>query len=227
MGHRLPFPWPRRSRLGGEFGHLRPGNARNSVGVPQWALGVCEATMILRLARTLFCFLLFSSCVSAAPVVVQSLVVNFPANGRVIVQAREEIGKFPQMLFISEKTSKVLHHSPIEDEEKMARSRNAVDKITAQPELRFRVIRSYGFRSPMIMSVGVYHGGSDSAFFLTIFGEVGGKIHCFNEKPIFANIQGGYYLGYLNKKFGYGLAAWNFIWGNGMHESHYSNIVTR
>lgn len=29
--------------------------------------------------------------------------------------------------------------------------------------------------------------------------------------PYLQNVQGGYYLGYLNKKFGYGLAVWNLF----------------
>jgi len=139
----------------------------------------------------------------------------------VIVQAREEVGKFPQMLFISGKTGKVLLLSSIEDEDKWLIPEKG-DTVESQPSLRFRLVRSSGFSSPMIMSVGLYRGGSDNAFFLTVFGEVGGKILRLNDKPLFANIQGGYYLGYLNKKFGYGLAVWNFIWGGGINESHYS-----
>lgn len=152
---------------------------------------------------------------SIAPNIVQSLVVDFPVNGRVIVQAIEEVGKFPQMVFISEKTGKVLHRSSIEDEDKWLIPEK--DNIGSQPDLRFRVVRSSDFKSLMIMSVGLYHGGSDNAFYLTVFGEIDGKIRRLNEKPMFANIQGGYYLGHLNKKIGYGLAVWNFIWGDGVH----------
>lgn len=157
---------------------------------------------------------------SVSPKIVQSLVVNFPVSGRVMVQSIEEVGKFPRMLFISQKTGKVLLDNSIEDEDKWLIPAN--DSELSQPNLRFRVIRSPGFKSPMIMSVGLYHGGSDNAFYLTVFGEVDGKITRLNQKPIVAAIQGGYYLGYLNKKFGYGLAAWCFIWGNGINESHYS-----
>lgn len=47
-----------------------------------------------------------------------------------------------------------------------------------------------------------------------------GRYFALMTKPLFANVQGGYYLGYLNKKFGYGLAVWNFIWEDG--KPHYS-----
>ena len=147
--------------------------------------------MILRIGKAYLFLLLLAACVNAAPNIVQSLVVNFPVNGRVIVQAHEEVGKFPRMLFISEKTGKVLLGSSIEDEDKWLIPVN--DNELSQPNLRFRAIRSPSFKSPMIMSVGLYHGGSDSAFYLTVFGETDGKIHRLNQKPLFANIQGGYY----------------------------------
>lgn len=176
----------------------------------------------LKIGQSFLFLLLLAIGVSAAPNIVQSLVVNFPVNGQVIVQAHEEVGKFPQMVFISKQTGKVLLRSSIEDKEKWLIPMEG-DNVGGQPDLRFRVVRASGFSTPMIMSVGVHHGGSDNAFYLTVFGEVGGKIHRLNDRPMFANIQGGYYLGYLNKKLGYGLAVWNFIWGKGVNESHYSN----
>ncbi len=172
-------------------------------------------------------FLLFTTSGFSAPTVVQSRTVRFPTAGDVIVQAREEVGRFPQMVFISKKTKKVLLRSSIEDTERWLIPEK--DSPLTQPDLRFRIIRSVGFSSPMVMSVGLYHGGSDDAFFLTVFCEVGGRIRRLNSKPLFANIQGGYYLGYLNKRFGYGLAVWNFNWDEGGHYEyhHYEMEVFR
>lgn len=174
----------------------------------------------LRIGQIFLFLIVFAVGVNATPNIVQSLVVNFPSNGRVIVQSHEEVGKFPQMLFISERTGKVLLRGSIEDKDKWLIPESSSE--LSQPNLRFRVIHSTGFHSPMIMSVGLDQGGSDNHFYLTVFGEVNGKMRRLNDKPMFANIQGGYYLGYLNKKFGYGLAVWNFIWGDGINESHYS-----
>ena len=148
---------------------------------------------------------------------VQSVVVEFPSNGRVIVQAKEEVGRFPSMLFISEKNGAVLLRRTIRDK---SRWLVPVNDGLAPPDLRFRLIRSTGFYSPLIMSVGVDHGGSDNHFYLTVFGEIEGKLRSLNDQPIFANIQGGYYLGRLNDKLGDGLVAWNFMWGNGINEGH-------
>lgn len=166
-----------------------------------------------------FLVLMFSLNVTVSAKVAQSLVVTFPTSGRVIVHAKEEVGQFPVMLFTAEKSGKVLLEHPIKDKDKWLIPEK--DDLSP-PNLRFRLVQSKGFSGPMIMSVGVYHGGSDDAFFLTVFGEVGGEIKSLNDKPIFANIQGGYYLGFLNEKYGYGLATWNFIWGHAINESHYS-----
>ncbi|HEY8559121.1 MAG TPA: hypothetical protein VIL74_01875 [Pyrinomonadaceae bacterium] len=146
------------------------------------------------------------------PNVVQSELVDFPVNGRVVVESVEEVGEFPQMVFRSQKTGEVLLRSSIEDEDKWLIPAN--DNELSQPKLRFRTHDSENSESPLIMSVGVYYGGSDDAYYLTVFGETNGKITRLNEKPFFANVQGGYYLGHLNEKFGYGLAVWTFIWGN-------------
>jgi len=148
------------------------------------------------------------------------MVVEFPSNGRVIVQAKEEVGRFPSMLFISGKNGAVLLRRTIRDK---GRWLVPVNDGLARPDLRFRVIRSTGFDSPLIMSVGVDHGGSDNHFYLTVFGEIEGRLRSLNDQPIFGNIQGGYYLGRLNEKLGDGLVAWNFIWGNGINEGHYSS----
>ena len=158
------------------------------------------------------------------PKVVQSEVVDFPLNGRVIVESIEEVGKFPQMVFRSEKTGKVLLRSSIEDEDEWLIPEK--DSIAKQPALRFRTINSEGFKSPIIMSVAIDHGGSDNHYYLTIFGELNGKLIRLNEEPLFANIQGGFYLGHLNENFGYGLVVWNFKWGGGeAHDSpHHYNI---
>ena len=175
--------------------------------------------MIFRLWWIYSLVLMLSVSASASSKVVQSLIVEFPSNGRVIVQAREEVGKFPLMLFISEKSGEILLRHSVKDKEKWLIP--GKDDLN-QPNLRFRVIRSEGFDSPLIMSVGAYYGGSDNAYYLTVFGEIKKEIKSLNDRPIFANVQGGYYLGYLNEKLGYGLAAWNFIWGHSINESHYS-----
>jgi hypothetical protein len=167
---------------------------------------------------------LLSSAVSAAPAIAQSAVVNFPVNGRVTVDAREEVGKFPQMVFTSHRTHEQLLLSSIEDKDRWLIP-IADEPSLARPVVRFRVIRARGLRSPMVMAVALSLGGSDNGFYLAMFGEVGGKLRRLNDELFFTNVQGGYYFGYLNKRFGYGLAVWNFIWDRGPHYTNHKYHV--
>jgi len=145
-------------------------------------------------------------------------------NGRVIVEAREEVGKFPQIVFTSERTHQQLLLSSIADKDKWLITL-ADEPSFARPVVRFRLIRARGLRSPMVMAVALSIGGSDNGFYLAMFGEVGGKVRRLNDEPFFTNVQGGYYFGYLNKRFGYGLAVWNFIWDRGPHYTNHKYHV--
>ena len=60
------------------------------------------------LSTAIITFLLVFSIGSNTSQVVQSQIVKFPKNGKVIVQAREEVGKNPRMLLISQANGKVL-----------------------------------------------------------------------------------------------------------------------
>lgn len=154
------------------------------------------------------------------PNVVQSKTVHFPKAGRIAVQAIEEDGRFPMMRFVSETSGKILLESKIVDSDKfLLHEKGNADSF---PNLRFRTVEASGLPSPMIMSVGIYHGGSDNGYYLTIFAEIDGKLRRLNDKPLTTAIQGGFYFGELNKKLGTGLAVWGFIWGQGINESHYS-----
>jgi len=179
---------------------------------------------ISKVAQALAFLTLVTASAVGAPTIAQSETVDFPLNGRVTVQAREEIGNFPRMVFISGRTHQPLLVSSITDREKWLMP-NAEDAVEFRPSLRFRIIRSQGFASPLIMSVGLFTGGSDNAYFLTLFAEVGGKIVRLNSKPLFANVQGGFYFGYLNKRLGYGLAVWNFEWATGAHYSEHKYAI--
>lgn len=150
------------------------------------------------------------------PKFVQSSIINFPKSGRVIVQAREQVGEFPEMIFVSAKTGKVLLRSSVKDKSLIPDNGD-----WTQPHLGFHIIRSASLIGPAIMAVGACPGGSDNGFSLTVFGEVAGKLSQLNDKPLSTSNQGGYYLGNLSKNLGYGLAVWDFIWGNGTGECHY------
>src|SRR5262249_33289081 len=135
---------------------------------------------------------------SVAPQVVQSVVVEFPTNRKVIVQAIEEFDKNPRMLFINQRTGKILLDYTYEGEgfgELLKPERTSL----VRPFLRFRVVRSKGFDSPLILAVAVSPGGSDNGFWGVVAGEVDGKLKVLTPGILSIPVQGGFYIGYLNK----------------------------
>ena len=145
----------------------------------------------------------------------QTRVVKFPVNGSVIVRAEEKVGHNPRMFLLSRQTGKVLLDYPFQGSEDILQPRG--DSPITDPFLRFGVIRAAGLPSPLILAVGVSPGGSDHGFWAVVIGEVSGQLKVLTRKELFTHIQGGYYIGYLNKKFGYGLVAWKFVWDDGAH----------
>lgn len=156
--------------------------------------------------------------VSHEPRVVQSFIIHFPVHGAVRVKSIEQIGKFPKIVFSDVKSGRILFQSSTRDRDGWLKPTD--DEFT-QPFLRFREVRSPGFRTPLVMAVAVRPGGSDDAFYLTVFGEVNGKISRLVTPPIYTNVQGGFYLGYLNRRLGYGLVSWCFVWDES--EIHYDS----
>ena len=157
--------------------------------------------------------------IASGPKVAQSADVAFSTSGLVTVKAVEEDGKFPQMVFVSKRTGKTLLRSTIIDSDKYLR--HEIGSPDSFPQLRFRAIGSGA--NLVIMSVGIYHGGSDNGYYLTMFAERDGRLQRLNNKTLGTAIQGGYYFGSLNKRFGTGLVVWSFIWGDGIDEGHYSD----
>lgn len=157
--------------------------------------------------------------IQSGPKVAQAEDVAFAESGLVTVKAVEEDGKYPQMVFVSKRTGKTLLRSTIIDSDKFLR--HEVGSPDSFPQLRFRAIGSGA--NLVIMSVGIYHGGSDNGYYLTMFAERDGRLKRLNNKTLGTAIQGGYYYGKLNQKLGTGLAVWSFIWGHGIGEGHYSD----
>jgi len=144
----------------------------------------------------------------------QSRVVKFPVSGSVLVQAKEKVGHNPRMFLLNRQTGKVLLDYVFQDAEDVLKPQG--DSPITDPFLRFGVIRAAGLPSPLLLAVGVSPGGSDHGFWAVIIGEVSGQLKVLTQE-LFTHIQGGFYLGYLNKKLGYGLVSWKFVWDDGAH----------
>jgi hypothetical protein len=153
----------------------------------------------------------------SGPKITQSAIVRFPHHGAVRVESVEQVGRFPQIVFTDLKNHAVVFRSAITDSDGWLKP---TDEEFTKPFLRFREVRSAGFPSPLIMAVAVTPGGSDDGFSLAVYGEIDGKFARLTDKTIDTDIQGGYYLGFLNKELGYGLVSWEFIWDDAHYAPH-------
>jgi hypothetical protein len=156
------------------------------------------------------------------PKVTQSAIIHFPRHGSVRVEAVEQVGEFPKIVFSDATSHALLFQSSTEDPDGFLKPE--ADTDLTQPFLRFREVRSPGFQSPLLMAVAVQPGGSDNGFYLTTFGEINGKFVRLTDRSIDTAIQGGYYLGFLNQRLGFGLISWCFVWDfrkSDPHEEHY------
>jgi hypothetical protein len=149
--------------------------------------------------------------------VVQSKLVEFPVSGKVLIQAREQFNQNPRILMTSRATGKVLLSRSISEDDDLLKPQTDDPSSVLNPYLRFRVLQSKGFSSPMVLAVAVSTGGSDHGFFGIIIGEVDGKLQVLTGENLVTNVQSGLFLGYLNKRWGYGLVRWKFTWDDGAH----------
>lgn len=160
-------------------------------------------------------FLIVVTTVFSTPRIVQSRLVVFPKAGPVLVQAREETGHNPKIVVLAQHSRKVLLTHEISAPE------DELKPTTDQPPVynafvRFQVLRPACFATPLILATAVAPGGSDHGFWSAVIGETNGKLTVLIPNAL-NHVQGGLYLGYLNKQFGCGFVGWNFVWNDGSH----------
>jgi hypothetical protein len=153
--------------------------------------------------------------------IVQSKVVIFPVNGKVLIQARQQVKQDPRILMTSLPSGKVLLSHTISEADDLLKPDVDDPSSMLNPFLRFGVLRSKGFNTPMVLAVAVFPGGSDHGFFSVLIGEVAGKLVVLNRENLVTNVQSGLFLGYLNRRWGYGLVRWKFTWDDGAHYDYH------
>ncbi len=77
--------------------------------------------------------------------------------------------------------------------------------------LRFAIVHIPQFPDPLIVVIGAGPGATDVVFESYLIAEINGQFTVLNTDPLVSSLQGGFFLGYLNDEFGYGLMAWNPI----------------
>jgi hypothetical protein len=157
------------------------------------------------------------------PVVVQSEVVYFPGLGEIIVEAIEQVGHFPKLVFRAKSSKRVLLQSTLTDPDRFLIPQGG---YATDPFLRFQVINVPRIRSPFIMAVAVTPGGSDCGFSGAMYGLASGKIARLFDGLLDSTIQGGLYFGKLNAQLGYGFVGWYYDGSEGAHYDQHRYWVT-
>lgn len=132
----------------------------------------------------------------------QVSVIKLPRIGPVRIQAFEPLGDGEELLVTDAGSGKEILSVYLSDY-------NADDRS----QTRFKVIRLKQFPSPLIIVIGMNPGGSDSAWEASIVGVVKGKLQELTYEHLQTSNDGGFFIGDLGNGVGFGVAQWNFVWG--------------
>ena len=88
---------------------------------------------------------------------------------------------------------------------------------TLNPTVHYAVLPGPNVSSRAVLAVAAAMGGSDCAYEAIVFGSDRGKLSLWTPDTIDTMAEGGIYVGDLGGRRGYGMAVWNFIWGNEAH----------
>jgi hypothetical protein len=157
------------------------------------------------------------------PVVVQTEVVNFPKIGDVIIEAVEQVGHFPKIVFREGISKRIIFENAIKDKSQYLIPEGG---YASDPFLRFTALRSAGSTLPYVMAVAATPGGSDCGFYAVVYGIANGKIARLSNGLIVTAVQGGFYFGKLNNRLGFGFVGWDFDWSDGAHYDQHRYWVT-
>ena len=177
--------------------------------------------MITKIGRAmrmaLLTLALFATYARSSPKVTQAAYVYFKSN-HVIALAVEEFDKAPMLLLM--KGGNVCFSTQLD-----SACRFPHEFGYTNPFLRFRAFDLKGMPSPILMTVLAGPGGSDEGFAVDLIAEVDGKIKSIHPGPIRLSIQDGVYLGYINRKHGYGMITWKFVWDAAHYAPHKYHVA--
>ena len=140
------------------------------------------------------------------PKIAQQATATYPDLGTVRIRVIETPKEVSKLEFYSLRDKQVITSLGIENSELPD------EPGPASSFVRFRLATLPGLAALLIFAVHVSPGGSDSTFFAHVIGWKDGKFQVLHEDSIETQTQGGVFIGYLGKKYGYGVATWTFIW---------------
>lgn len=149
------------------------------------------------------------------PRITQELWVDFPKAGLLHFRAVENYDERMRIEVLNEETDALLYtfHAPTD-------AQPDAEQKFGTAFLRFRVIRNVGLPQPLVLVVAVRPGATGHGFYVSLIGEVGGRLKVLTREPLSTNNQGGIHVGDLGGGRGAGVAVWAPIWDPDC-EAHY------
>lgn len=134
----------------------------------------------------------------------QEAVIKMPKIGKVRIQAFEPLGDGPEFVFSDADSGKEILAEYFYD-----------NGLNERSQTRFKIISVKQFAGPLIISIGMNPGGSDCGWEASIAGVVNGRLEQLTYEHLQTSNDGGFFIGDLGHGVGFGVAQWNFVWGEG------------
>ncbi len=141
---------------------------------------------------------------------------DFPGIGTVTIRTIKAVGALPAVVIADAKGRVLLNATVGGTQSEYFRIAQGADG-TLNPTVHYAVLPGPDPSSRAVLAVAAATGGSDCAYEAIVFGSERGKLSLWTPKTLDTMAEGGIYVGQLSPRRGYGLAVWNFIWGNEPH----------
>ena len=142
--------------------------------------------------------------------------VDFPGIGTVTLRTIKAIGALPSVALAGPDGKVLLNATVGGTKSEYFRISKGPDG-TLNPTVHYAVLPGPNPSSRAVLAVAAAMGGSDCAYEAIVFGSNHGKLSLWTPETIDTMAEGGIYVGDLGGKRGYGMAVWNFIWGDEPH----------
>ncbi|WP_419759059.1 hypothetical protein [Acidisoma sp.] len=141
---------------------------------------------------------------------------EFPGIGMVTIRTIKAVGSLPAVVLANARGRVLLNATVGGTQSEYFRISQGADG-TLNPTVHYALLPGPDPTSRAVLAVAAATGGSDCAYEAIVFGSERGKLSLWTPKTIDTLAEGGIYVGQLSPRRGYGLAVWNFIWGNEPH----------
>jgi hypothetical protein len=142
--------------------------------------------------------------------------VDFPGIGTVTIRTIKAVGALPSVALAGPDGKVLLNATVGGTQSSFFRISKGPDG-SLNPTVHYAVLNGPDTTSKAVLAVAAATGGSDCAYEAIVFGSDRGKLSLWTPKTLDTQAEGGIYVGDLGGHRGYGMAVWNFIWGDEPH----------